>query len=189
MQAGVPFNSARLFKFSGSYYGIFKNRFNTQASGNTRRNKGAAPDDNPQRFIGLKQAFLSEGKKPVRIMGARVGKDAVYLFLERIYDRTAAEGLRGEYIYIDREHAVKLPEGRYFIADLIGCEAVGLDNQRLGTLKEVLQPGANDVYIIQKPDGSELLVPVVEAFIKDIDIQARKIIIDASMLQEEEIRD
>lgn len=145
--------------------------------------------DNPQRFIGLKQAFLSEGKKPVRIMGARVGKDAVYLFLERIYDCTAAEGLRGEYIYIDREHAVKLPEGRYFIADLIGCEAVGLDNQRLGTLKEVLQPGANDVYIIQKPDGSELLVPVVEAFIKDIDIQARKIIIDASMLQEEEIRD
>ena len=64
-----------------------------------------------------------------------------------------------------------------------------MDNQRLGTLKEVLQPGANDVYIIQKPDGSELLVPVVEAFIKDIDIQARKIIIDASMLQEEEIRD
>ncbi len=45
-----------------------------------------------------------------------------------------------------------------------------------------MQPGANDVYIIQKPDGSELLVPVVEAFIKDIDIQARKIIIDASML-------
>ena len=43
--------------------------------------------DDPSRFIGLKQAFLSEEKKPVRIMGARIGKDAVYLFLERIYDR------------------------------------------------------------------------------------------------------
>ena len=43
--------------------------------------------DDPHRFIGLKQAFLSEEKKPVRIMGARVGKDAVYLFLEKIYDR------------------------------------------------------------------------------------------------------
>ena len=80
--------------------------------------------DDPHRFIGLKQAFLSEEKKPVRIMGARVGKDAVYLFLEKIYDRTAAESVRGQFIYIDREHAVKLPEGRYFIADLICCEAV-----------------------------------------------------------------
>ena len=145
--------------------------------------------DDPSRFIGLKQAFLSEEKTPVRIMGARIGRDAVYLFLERIYDRTAAEGLRGQYLYIDREHAVKLPEGRYFIADLIGCEAVGLDGTSLGTLKEVLQPGANDVYVIQRPDGTELLVPVVDAFVKDIDIQAKRIIIDSSMLEEEEIRD
>ncbi len=145
--------------------------------------------DDPHRFIGLKQAFLSEEKKPVRIMGARVGKDAVYLFLEKIYDRTAAESVRGQFIYIDREHAVKLPEGRYFIADLIGCEAVDLNGNRLGILKEVLQPGANDVYIVQRPDGSELLIPVVDAFIKDIDIKSRKITVDASMLQEEEIRD
>lgn len=145
--------------------------------------------DDPHRFIGLKQAFLSEEKKPVRIMGARVGKDAVYLFLEKIYDRTAAESVRGQFIYIDREHAVKLPEGRYFIADLIGCEAVDLNGIRLGILKEVLQPGANDVYIVQRPDGSELLIPVVDAFIKDIDIKSRKITVDASMLQEEEIRD
>ena len=141
--------------------------------------------DDPHRFIGLKQAFLSEEKKPVRIMGARVGKDAVYLFLEKIYDRTAAESVRGQFIYIDREHAVKLPEGRYFIADLIGCEAVDLNGNRLGILKEVLQPGANDVYIVQRPDGSELLIPVVDAFIKDIDIKSRKITVDASMLQEE----
>lgn len=145
--------------------------------------------DDPHRFIGLKQAFLSEEKKPVRIMGARVGKDAVYLFLEKIYDRTAAESVRGQFIYIDREHAVKLPEGRYFIADLIGCEAVDLNGNRLGILIEVLQPGANDVYIVQRPDGSELLIPVVDAFIKDIDIKSRKITVDASMLQEEEIRD
>ena len=145
--------------------------------------------DDPHRFIGLKQAFLSEEKKPVRIMGARVGKDAVYLFLEKIYDRTAAESVRGQFIYIDREHAVKLPEGRYFIADLIGCEAVDLNGNRLGILKEVLQPGANDVYIVQRPDGSELLIPVVDAFIKDIDIKSLKITVDASMLQEEEIRD
>lgn len=145
--------------------------------------------DDPHRFIGLKQAFLSEEKKPVRIMGARVGKDAVYLFLEKIYDRTAAESVRGQFIYIDREHAVKLPEGRYFIADLIGCEAVDLNGNRLGILKEVLQPGANDVNIVQRPDGSELLIPVVDAFIKDIDIKSRKITVDASMLQEEEIRD
>lgn len=125
----------------------------------------------------------------MRIMGARVGKDAVYLFLEKIYDRTAAESVRGQFIYIDREHAVKLPEGRYFIADLIGCEAVDLNGNRLGILKEVLQPGANDVYIVQRPDGSELLIPVVDAFIKDIDIKSRKITVDASMLQEEEIRD
>lgn len=144
--------------------------------------------DDPNRFIGLKNAFISEDKRPVKIMEARISKDSVYLFLEKVYDRNSAEGLRGQYLYIDREHAVKLPEGRYFIADLIGCAVVNLDGEELGVLEDVMQPGANDVYIVKRPDGSELLIPVVEAFVKDINIQEKKIIVDASMLVEEEIR-
>lgn len=144
--------------------------------------------DDPNRFIGLKNAFISEDKRPVKIMEARISKDSVYLFLEKVYDRNSAEGLRGQYLYIDREHAVKLPEGRYFIADLIGCTVISLNGDEIGVLQDVMQPGANDVYIVKRPDGSELLIPVVDAFIKDINIREKKITADASMLVEEEIR-
>lgn len=145
--------------------------------------------DDPRRFIGLKTAYMKKGEEfvPVRLMGARVDRDTAYIFIEKVYDRNEAEKLRNEFLYIDRENAIKLPEGRYFIVDLIGCTAVDRKGNTLGVLTDVLQPGANDVYVIKRPNGKELLVPVVDAFVDDINIETKTIRINAESLEEEEV--
>jgi len=146
--------------------------------------------DDVYRFLDLKHAFFKRGGtyERVRVMGARSDGKSAYLLFERTYDRNAAEALRGTEIFIDRENAVKLPEGRYFIVDLLGSRVQDGDGKTLGTLKEVLQPGANDVFVV-KTSGADLLIPVVDAFVADIDPENKVITVNGDMLAEEEVRD
>ena len=129
--------------------------------------------DHLERFLELKEVFLEQKGEKVqtKVMGARIGADAAYLFLERVYDRNAAEALRGCALFVDRAHAAELPEGRYFIVDLIGAEVFSKEGKRIGVLKEVLQPGANDVFVVT------------------IYVQNKRITVNAEMLSEEEIRE
>ena len=146
--------------------------------------------DDVYRFLQLKYAFFKNGAsyEKVRVMGARSDGKSAYLLFERIYDRNAAEELRGKEIFVDRENAVKLPEGRYFIVDLLGSKVLDQNGGLLGTLKEVLQPGANDVFVV-KTSGEDLLIPVVDAFVTDIDPDNKVITVNGDMLAEEEVRD
>ena len=89
---------------------------------------------------------------------------------------------------MDRENAVPLPEGRYFIVDLIGCRVEDEQGGLIGTLTDVLKPGANDVFAVDTENG-ELLIPVVDAFVTDINPEKRRITVKAEMLAQEEIRD
>ena len=72
---------------------------------------------------------------------------------------------------VDREHAVKLKKDEYFIADMIGMRVVTEDGQAFGTLKEVIETGANDVYIIDTKEHGEVLVPAIKQCILDVDIE------------------
>ena len=78
---------------------------------------------------------------------------------------------------ISRDQAQPLEEGEYYIADLIGCDVVGdpesgdLAGRKLGVVKDVLQTGANDVYVVEKPDGGELLFPVIPDCIRQVDVE------------------
>ena len=71
-----------------------------------------------------------------------------------------------------------MPEGEYYYHQLIGLDAVNIAGERIGTISEVLETGANDVYVIKKDDGREELVPDVPQFIQKIDISGHKIYID-----------
>ena len=77
----------------------------------------------------------------------------------------------GADIFIDRKFAQPLEEGEYYIADLIGCRVVSDEGKELGTLKDVLQTGANDVYIVEDENKKELLFPVIKECIKQVDIE------------------
>ena len=94
--------------------------------------------------------------------------------IDRVED---AERLRGVGLYVRREDALPLAEGEYFIGDLIGCNVYQEDGSLLGELKDVLQTGANDVYVIRSAEGRELLIPSVEEFVLEKDPPNQRIVV------------
>ena len=139
----------------------------------------------PMRFARMKQAYLARenGYEPVAVRCVRIDPDAVYLTVEGIRDREQAEKLRGQLLYVDRAHAVKLPEDTEFICDLVGCRAAYDEGNDLGVLTEVLQPGAGDVYVFRGPRG-EVLVPALKRAVLQVSVAEKKILLSAQALRE-----
>lgn len=139
--------------------------------------------DDPHRFLALKEAYLEEqGKlRPIRVTGAKLLNDGAQVSIAGVDTRNAAELLRNAYLVVDRDHAVTLPEGRYFIADLIGCETFDTDGRAYGKVTEVMQGPANDVYVIE--DG-KLMVPVLKRLLHQVDVENRRITFVSDVLQE-----
>ncbi|MGN0801839.1 MAG: ribosome maturation factor RimM [Candidatus Faecivicinus sp.] len=138
-----------------------------------------------ERFEGLKVAYLKRGDafEEIHLTVNRVSPEAVFFNIEGIVDRNTAERLRGELVYIDRAHAVELDEDSTFICDLIGLHGVVSDGRDLGTLKDVLQPGGNDVYVFRGPLG-EVLVPALRSVVEKVDLEAGEIRFDGQRLNE-----
>ena len=78
------------------------------------------------------------------------------------------EKLRGTNIEIDRKDAVKLKEGQYFIPDIIGLNVIEIDGRVIGTVTDVMETGANKVYVTETPEGKEILLPAIPDCIKEI---------------------
>lgn len=140
---------------------------------------------NPDRFFDLEHVFLKRNEAYVecKVHVNRVDADAVYMTFDGICDRNAAEKLRGESLYIDREHSVKLPEDANFICDLIGCEGVDTTGRSLGKITDVLQPGGNDVYVFNGPLG-EVLVPALKLVVLNVNVEEKRVLLDADKLTE-----
>lgn len=138
-----------------------------------------------ERFLDLKEVFLEDKGQYVKynVKGTRLAGECAFLFLEKIYSRDDAEKLRGKYVCVDRANAIVLPEGRYFIFDIIGCDCVTLSGESLGEIVDVLQPGANDVYVVKGEKG-EILIPAVKAFVLDINVKTKKVTVNEKMLEE-----
>ena len=139
----------------------------------------------PERFEGLTLAYLKRGEEyiPLRLTVNRRAPDAVFLSVEGVADRNAAEKLRGELLYIDRAHAVELDEDTNFLCNLIGLRGVDDEGNPLGILRDVLQPGGNDVYVFEGPRG-EVLVPALKSVVKTVDLEAGEMVLVAARLKE-----
>ncbi len=139
----------------------------------------------PQRFEGLSQVhMLVDGQyAPQKIRVTRIDPDAVYLMLEGVKDRNAAEAYRGQLLYVDRAHAVKLPKDAEFICDLIGCVASDDSGREIGRLADVLQPGGNDVYVFKGPLG-EVLVPALKSVVLKVDVREKTMLLSRERLSE-----
>ena len=77
-------------------------------------------------------------------------------------------------LLVDREHAVELGENENFIADLIDMEVVTDEGKVLGTLTDVIETGANDVYAVKTPEGKEILLPAIRDCILDVDVDEKR---------------
>ena len=137
-----------------------------------------------ERYKGLREAYLERrgAYERVEVSDVSVQPDAVYMTISVCSDRSTAETLRGHYISVDREHAVKLPEGRYFVADMIGCEVYDTNGAYCGRLTDVLETGANDVYVIK--GEKRLMIPALKKLLKEVDVANKRIELYADVLAE-----
>ena len=141
--------------------------------------------DDPARFLDLEFVFVKKGEEYVKtpVEEISVRDDGVYLRLDQAKDRNTAEKQRDTVLYVDRAHAVALSEDETFICDLIGCRALDTQGNELGVVKDVLQPGGNDVYVIRTPKG-EMLLPALRHVIPAVDVQNGTITVDEKRLPE-----
>ena len=135
--------------------------------------------DDVKRFKKLKKVILDTGKEqlPLEIEGVKFFKQFVILKFRGIDNINDIEKYKGKRLLVDREHAVKLKKDEYFIADMIGMDVFTEDGELFGALKDVMETGANDVYIIEMSDGKEVLAPAIKQCILDVDIENRKMVI------------
>lgn len=130
--------------------------------------------DDVNRFKKLKEVYLDTGKEHLTLHPESVKffKQFVILKFKEFNNINEIEQYRNKSLLVDREHAVKLKKDEYFIADLIGLKVVTDEEKELGTLKEVLQTGANDVYVVEMQDGKEVLLPAIKECVLNVDIGA-----------------
>lgn len=130
--------------------------------------------DDVMRFKKLKQVILDTGKEQIEleVAGARFFKNLVILKFKGIDNINDVEQYRQKSLYVTRENAVPLGENEYFIADLIGLKVVSDEGEELGTLSDVWQTGANDVYVVSKENTPDLLIPAIRDCIRQVDIES-----------------
>lgn len=134
--------------------------------------------DFPERIRRGRTVYAGNEHRPLTISTVRSKPPYLLICFKEITDPEEAGDLRNQYLFVKTSDLPKLPEGEYYFHELIGLEAVNLKNEHIGQLAEILETGANDVYVIRKDDGTEELVPDVPQFVQKIDIGLRKIFID-----------
>ena len=137
--------------------------------------------EDPSRFKKLKQVVLHTQRGEellLDVISARFFKKFVIVKFKQFNNINEVEKFRGCELTIDRKDAIKLQPGEYYCADLIGLSIVDEDGIELGTLTEILQTGANDVYeMTRKDSGEKVYIPAIRDCIKEIDPEGGRIVI------------
>ena len=129
--------------------------------------------DDVNRFKKLKQVILDTGKEtmPLEIQSVKFFKQFVILKFKGLDNINDIEKYRQKSLYVTRKNAVRLQRDEYFIADLIGLKVQDEDGTELGTVKDVIETGANDVYEVEMADGRSLLLPAIKQCILNVDVE------------------
>lgn len=129
--------------------------------------------DDPRRFRRLKEVVLDTGREKLNleIEGVKFFKQFVILKFKGLDNINDIEKYRQKSLYVNRKNAVRLQRDEYFIADLIGLKVQDEDGTELGTVKDVIETGANDVYEVEMADGRSLLLPAIKQCILNVDVE------------------
>ncbi len=135
--------------------------------------------DDVNRFKKLKEVYLDTGKEKLTLHPESVKffKQFVILKFKEYNNINDVEQFRQKSLLVDRQNAVKLRKDEYFIADLIGLKVITDEEKTLGILKDVLQTGANDVYIVEMEDGKEVLLPAIKECILNVDVETGEVLV------------
>jgi len=137
--------------------------------------------DDINRFKKLKSVYVETPTTmdEYTVENVKFFKNIVILKFTEINDMDSARAIKGLYLSVDRKDANKLPEGAYFICDLIGCKVYDDEDNYLGVLNEVLKTGSNDVYVVKSDltKTKEILIPALKDVIKQVSIEDQNIVV------------
>lgn len=135
--------------------------------------------DEPARYYKLKEVILDTGKEQLslKIEHARLFKQMVIIKFEGFNHINEVEKWKGAKLYVTRENALELGEDEYYFADLAGLRVETEEGQLLGKVKDILQTGANDVYVIGRERQKDLLIPAIKDCVKQIDLENGRMVI------------
>lgn len=139
--------------------------------------KVASWTDYPEVFEDLKVVWLKKGeeKTQLAISGIKYQKNNLIIKFRELQDINQAEPLKNRILYAERSALGELPEGAYYIADLIGMSVKKESGELVGKIKDVMQTGANDIYVVGREGAKDLLVPVIESVVLNVDIENREV--------------
>lgn len=151
---------------------------------NTRGLKGEVRvnsfTDDDTKFERLPRIFIKKNNSITEHKVEKVGfaKNQVIIKFEDINTIEDAEKLRNSYIVVDRDELDALPEGVYYIADLIGLKVYTETNEYLGDVYDIYNTGSNDIYVIKDELGRQRLLPGTDEVIKKVDIDSGRITVN-----------
>ncbi len=127
--------------------------------------------DDVKRFKRLREVILDTGKERIglEVESVKFFKQFAIVKFKGIDDISAVEKYRKASILVTRENAVRLKKDEYFIADLMGLKVRDESDSEIGVLRDVMETGANDVYVIDLTDGRELLLPAIKQCVLEVD--------------------
>lgn len=134
--------------------------------------------EDPSRFKKLKEVLLDTGKEkmPLEISSVRFFKNLVIVKFKGIDNINDIEKYKGKDLYVTRENAIPLKEDEYYLADILGADVYTEDGKEFGRLKDILETGANLVYVVMH-EGKEVLLPVIPDCVKEISVEEKKVVI------------
>jgi 16S rRNA processing protein RimM len=131
--------------------------------------------DEPGRLRPGKILHVGEGREAVVIASRRMHGQAMLIAFEGVEDCDQAARFRNQWVYVSNQELPALPDGEYYHYQLIGLQVLEDESGNiLGELKEVLETGANDVYVVARPDGRELLLPAIPPVVLNISLEQRQ---------------
>lgn len=133
--------------------------------------------DFPELITGGQIIYAGEKHQPYTVREVRWHGGDMLVSLKELPDRTAVEIFRNIMVYMKSEDMPELPEGEYFVHQLVGLEVITDQGEKLGLLKEILITGANDVYLVESPQGKELLLPATEEVVLEINQEKNQILV------------
>lgn len=135
--------------------------------------------DSPDRFRTLKVVWIGSEAATVtryKIQSVKVSPAAVVLQVENVETRTAADALRGQFVFVAAKDEVKPKKGSYFIHEIVGMTVVDEAGETIGTVQEVMQMPAHDVWVVTSGE-KEFLIPAIKEVIRSVDVGRKTVVI------------
>ena len=135
--------------------------------------------DSPEDYENLEYALVKKAGNEIKldIESLKYQKNNLIVKFKQITSIEEAEKYKNAVLYVSKDELPELPENVYYIADLLGCEVYEDSGRKIGILNDVFSTGSNDVYDIKRDGAKNLFVPIIEGVVKDVNIEAKKILI------------